>query len=67
MSSPEGILQGALTGIGVALSNQRYGDSQASTFKHYVLRRKACVPPIDPKRECHVLAVTQDLIPKELA
>lgn len=65
--SPEGVDQRVLTGVRVALGNERHRHSQPSPFQHQVLCREACVLSVHAKGEGQVLTVTQNLVAQELA
>lgn len=64
---PEGVGLHILTGVGVALGNERHRHSQPSPFQHQVLCREARVPPVHAEGEGQVLPVTQNLVAQELA
>lgn len=64
---PEGVGLHILTGVGVALGNERHRHSQPSPFQHQVLCREARVPPVHTEGEGQVLPVTQNLVAQELA
>lgn len=64
---PEGVGLHILTGVGVALGNERHRHSQPSPFQHQVLCREARVPPVHAEGEGQVLPITQNLVAQELA
>lgn len=66
MVLPEDILHSGLTRIGIALSNQGHGHSEASALKQQVFCREASVSPVHAKGEGEVLTVTPHLFAQEL-
>lgn len=66
MVSPEDVLRSGLTRIGVALSNQGYGHSEASALQQHVFCREASVSPVHAKGEGEVLTITPHLLAQEL-
>lgn len=63
---PEDVLRSGLTRIGVALSNQGYGHSEASALQQHVFCREASVSPVHAKGEGEVLTITPHLLAQEL-
>jgi hypothetical protein len=64
--SPEDVLHSGLAGVGVALSDQGHGYSQASSFEHKVLCGEASVSSVHSEGEGKILPITQDLVAQEL-
>lgn len=66
MVLPEDVLHSGLTRIGIALSNQGHGHSEASALKQQVFCREASVSPVHAKGEGEVLTITPHLLAQEL-
>lgn len=65
--SPEGVGQWALTGVRVALGNERHRHTQPGPFQHQILCRETCVPSVHTEGEGQILTVAPNLVAQKLA